>query len=100
MGPPNKTLRGSDQVTFNSTQKALTIAYTSDSSEQGTGFQAKWNFVSLPSKSSTSTPVESTTKSATGSEDMAPFSSGLIGGIVAAVVVITSSVMICVVVIR
>ncbi|KAH3828094.1 hypothetical protein DPMN_130045 [Dreissena polymorpha] len=100
MGPPNKTVCGSDQVTFNSTQKALTLAYTSDRSEQGTGFQAKWTFVSLPSKSTTSRPADSTTKSGTGSEDVSPFSSGLIGGIIAAVVVITASIIVFVVIIR
>ncbi|KAH3828083.1 hypothetical protein DPMN_130033 [Dreissena polymorpha] len=75
-GPPNKTVCGSGQVTFSSTQKALTIVYTSDRSEQGTGFQAKWNFVLLPSK--TTTRVESTTQSGTGSEDVSPFSCNVI----------------------
>ncbi|XP_052214277.1 uncharacterized protein LOC127832684 [Dreissena polymorpha] len=102
IGPPNKTLCEDGQLTFNSTQQAITLAYSSDISVERTVLQAKWSFVPWPSKSTTSTPLGSTINSRTGSEDMAPnkWSAGLIGGIVAAAVAITVFVIVCIVVIR
>ncbi|KAH3828090.1 hypothetical protein DPMN_130041 [Dreissena polymorpha] len=102
IGPPNKTLCEHGQLTFNSTQQAITLAYSSDGSIKGTRFHAKWSFVPWPRKSTTSMPLGSTINSRTGSEDMTTntFSAGFIGGIVGAAVVITVSVIVCIVVIR